>query len=283
MEYEIVKSQVNKENILLYSQFLTSSFLALNYTDISRASVDYLQWQYIDNPNGQFIGYDAFYNGELVSHWATLPILYNIKGKSTKGLLALNLVTHPKHRMKGLFIKIANRTFEEAFNLGYEFIIGVANQNSTHGLVNKLGFDLISRLDVKIGSGIVDVGKRENHEFYSLWNKETLKWRLSNPFITYFNNKRNDIIASTGKFKIYAQMHYNQTNSPEVTFLKNKNSLLNLWIGLSKDRKTKGMLIDLPEKFRPVPLNLIFKNLKDNDYKFTKDDVFFELIDFDAY
>jgi len=280
MEYSIVRSGNTKEHLNKYSTFLSSPFLKLNYLDIQRCTVQYLQWQYLENPVGQFIGYDAYYKGQIVSHFATLPVIYSINGKPTKGLLALNLVTHPEHRGKGLFLKIATKTFEDAYSSGYKFVVGVANQNSSHGLINRLGFKLIAPLDVKIGMGKINTYKTNHCKLYPIWTPESLNWRLSNPSARYFQNSKNYIVTPTGKPFIFSQMHFNTSHLPS---LKNKNTLFKLWIGLAENKKEKGLFITLPKKLKPVPLNFIFKDLTDKNLTFKKEDVFFELIDFDAY
>jgi GNAT acetyltransferase-like protein len=284
MQYKIIKSGFSEEDLNNYSRFLSSSFLSIKYLNIARCTPQYLKWQYLDNPIGHFIGYDAYCNNQIVSHWATLPVLYNIKGIPTKGLLALNLVTHPDHRGKGLFLKIANKTFEDAYNMGYKFVIGVANQNSSHGLINRLGFNLIAPLDVKIGVGGIIVGKTDDCQLQSIWDADTLKWRLSNPSAQYYINNSNFIVTSTGKPLIYSQLHYQESSYNTSSLnIDNRNSLFKLWIGISQNKTKKGFFLNLPKKLKPVPLNLIIKDLTSNNLKFKKEDVFFELIDFDAY
>ena len=69
-----------------------------------------------------------------------------------------------------------------------------------------------------------------------------------------------------------------------IKHLERKSILpLKLWIGLFKDIRTKGLFLNLPDRFKPSPLNLIFKNLSYELAQFKKEDICFELIDFDAY
>ena len=73
------------------------------------------------------------------------------------------------------------------------FIIGVANQNSTHGFIKKLGFYLISPLDVKIGFGKLNLKIKQSYKAKPFWSLKTLKWRLSNPYVSYFKNRKSSI------------------------------------------------------------------------------------------
>ncbi len=283
MEYRIVRSLIDFDTLGVYSSFFLRSISKLNYTDVSRTTQKYLKWQYMDNPNGQVIGYDAFYEDSLVAHFALIPVSYSISGSIQKCLLALNLVTHPLHRGKGLFIKIATKALEDASNLGYKYVFGVANQNSSHGLINRLGFNLITALDVKIGLGAVTMGNRENYEVYPIWSEQSLSWRLQNPSAKYFRCKKGYITSPTGKHNIFAQLHNYEGLKGIVKNIPEKNPLINLWIGLACRGQIKGMLVDLPNKLRPVPLNLICKSLTENKINFGKESIRFELLDFDAY
>lgn len=278
MSYQFIPVDTSSEKIKQYATLLSSVF-----TDTNKFTVDFLNWQYAQNPMGKVVGYDAYFENELAGHYVTIPVLYTLNGEQKKGLLSLNTATHPKHQGKGLFTQLATKTYEMASNMGYEFVIGVANQNSTHGFLKKLGFYLIAPLDVKIGMGKINL--ENNHSKYkwkSLWNKESMSWRLSNPAITYF--KQNKILlAHTGKMGIHAVMAQSkliaENNSPKTkSFAPFKT-----WIGIA-DQKNLGMFyFTLPNKLKPSPLNLIFKDLKGNLPFLKKEDVCFDLLDFDAY
>ena len=61
-------------------------------------------------------------------------------------------MTDPAHQKKGLFVKLATLTYEECKKKNIQLLIGQPNQNSYHGLVNKLGWshiDDIVRWDLK--------------------------------------------------------------------------------------------------------------------------------------
>lgn len=277
MGYQILKSEVSGSRIVDYSQLLSDV-----YIKTTKLTPRYLEWQYRQNPMGTAVGFDAFYEDQLAAHYVTIPVVYSIQGKKSKGLLAINTVTHPKHQGKGLFTTLANRTFEEGKKLGYEFIIGVANQNSTYGYLNKLQFKFISPLEVKIGVGKMEIYDSTNYLVQPHWSKEALQWRLSNPEIPYYVNN-NIILAPTNKYWIYAQLKQHKKKLSMPVELKKKKALIKIWIGLSRATKSRGLFIDFPEKLKPSPLNLIFKDLKGNLPEFQKEDIFFELIDFDAY
>lgn len=274
MEYIFKQTKTDDSSLNSYAKLLSSVF-----TDTKKFTFEYLKWQYKNNPNGEVLGYDAFFNDKLVAHYVTIPVLYLINGIETKGLLSLNTATHPYHQGKGMFTKLASKTYETAKENGYSFVIGVANQNSTHGFVNKLDFTLITSLEAKTGSGSI-LYPTKDYLFKPLWNETSLTWRLKNPSAEYFKNK-NHLIAKASKLNIYAQL-----TSNELVFksnIKTKKSPLTLWIGLAKNIKSKGIFISLPQKLKPAPLNLIFKSLNKDVKVPQKETILFELIDFDVY
>jgi hypothetical protein len=278
MDYQFIPVDTTHERIKQYVDLLSTVF-----SDTNKFTFDFLNWQYAQNPNGNVVGYDAFIGNELAGHYVTIPVVYLLNGEPKKGLLSLNTATHNKHQGKGLFTKLANKTFELAASMGYEFVIGVANQNSTNGFLKKLGFYLIAPLDVKIGTGKINLENEcANYKWKALWNKESMNWRLSNPSITYYK-QNNMLLADAEKMSIHAVM--SQSNLiAENTILTTKTfAPFKTWIGIADKKRLSLFYFTLPNKLKPSPLNLIFKDLKGNLPALKKEDVFFELIDFDAY
>ncbi len=274
MDYKFIKTDTSKEKITAYSELLSSVFYNTN-----KFTKEFLKWQYLDNPNGKVVGFDAYSGDTLAGHYVTIPVSYFIDGKKRNGLLSLNTATHADHRGKGLFTQLANKTYDEAKQMGYEFVIGVANQNSTHGFLKKLGFYLIAPLTVKTGIGNIKFDKDLDYLARPNWEENSLKWRLNNPEANYSINKKT-VISPTDKSSIYAQLISSNDSLPS---LPTKSPIIKLWIGLAKDLSCKGLFFNLPKRLKPSPLNLIFKDLTGKLPKIKKEDVLFELIDFDGY
>ncbi len=260
-----------------YARFLTRVF-----PEAKKFTPEFIEWQYYKNPNGEALGFDAFFDGQLIAHYVAIPVRYSINDSSVMGLLSLNTATDPQHQGKGLFTKLANKTYELAKEKNYQFVIGVANQNSTHGFLKKLGFYLIAQLDVKIVFG--QINKRSNRKYIlrPQWNRENINWRMDQPGSKY-SLCGNGIFVNTDKLNIRAYMGDKQDEG-ELNIIREDNvGLLKVWIGIDNDRKFKGINLSLPERLKPSPLNLIFKDLNGNLPILQKEDVLFELIDFDAY
>lgn len=275
MKYKYTKTQITVDKLEDYSKLLSSVFVNTN-----KFTQAFLYWQYAKNPEGMALGFDAYFEGKLVAHYVTLPVCYLINGKKTKGLLSLNTAVHPKHQGKKLFTQLAQKTFDEAKLLGYDFIIGVANQNSTHGFIKKLGFYLISPLDVKIGFGKLNLKIKQSYKAKPFWSLKTLKWRLSNPYVSYFKN-RNQVFVLAKRYGLYAQIYNMDDTLKFDDNLMKKAPFFKIWVGLAK--KEKAFFTTFPSILKPAPLNLIFKDLKGNLPILKPNDIFFELIDFDAY
>ena len=88
--------------------------LQLVFPKSSKFSMKYLKWQYVENPVGIIVGFNAYYENVLAAHYAAMPIYMNIKGRKIKGLLSLNTATHPEHRGRKLFSILANETYQYA-------------------------------------------------------------------------------------------------------------------------------------------------------------------------
>ena len=263
-----------------------SNLLSLVFPATNKFTDEFIEWQYHKNPNGSIVGFNAYCDDVLAAHYVTQPMFAFVNGKKTKGLLSLNTATHPEHRGKGLFTKLAVLTYEFAKNNGYKFVYGVANDNSTHGFINKLDFQLVSPLKTKIVFGkIIHKQVLIDYEFKRSWTQEDLKWRLSNPSLKYYLHK-NQITVPTGKLGVNAIMHHYTDRFNMNTLIENLKALnlIKLYVGIdnSIDFK-KSFYFNVPKRFKSSPLNLIFKDLTSKRIKLDPKKIKFELIDFDGY
>jgi GNAT superfamily N-acetyltransferase len=269
-----------------------SGLLQLTFGNASLFTREYVGWQYRLNPDGHAVGFNAVAeNGDLAAHYVTQPLLANFAGREVKGLLSLNTATHPDHRGKGLFTLLAQDTYDHAAAAGYEFVVGVANQNSTHGFIKNLGFQLVCPLQAMIGIGGLDhYAKHEQYEFSRIWNRENLAWRLANPAKKYSMKKYREfteVYADPGMPFTSALLGYCGNEKIAADALP-RNSILKfmkLYIGTKESFRLKSysMLFNIPMKFRPSPLNLIFKDLTPAKRGLRSGATKFTAIDFDAY
>lgn len=238
---------------------------------------NFIKWQYKDNPNGEVVGYDAYAEDVLAAHYATIPIVMNLFGKERKGLLSINTATHPDHRGKRLFSVLAEKTVKLAKEIGYEFVIGAANANSTHGFLKNLGFYLISPLDVKMGFGNYKINPTVKCRVW--WSDDAYKWRSENPSYSYYTNGR--LLFANKATCIKAAIKSLSAKEVENTLKRSSGILhpINLYVGLGR---TGGLYINVPKIIERSPFNLIFKDLTGEIPAIKKEDIAFELFDYDV-
>ncbi|MCD6066803.1 MAG: hypothetical protein K0S33_1629 [Bacteroidetes bacterium] len=274
MSYEFVPVECTKEKIADYSRLLS-----LVFPETKKYTPAFVNWQYAQNPVGNAIGFDAMYEGKMVAHYVALPVEYLYKGTVLKGILPLNVATDPAHQGKGLFTKLAMKTFDHAQELGYHFVIGVANQNTTNGYATRMGFNMLGPLDVKIFMGKLKPQTADTNFFQCHYSPEVMNWRLKNPENEYFRS--NGCVTTKTHIGMIDALMSERPGFAEG--LETKGSLLKMTIGYNI-RNGKGSLgMNLPERFKPSPLNMIFKNLSGTVAGVSKENFYFELIDFDAY
>ncbi|HMP93613.1 MAG TPA: GNAT family N-acetyltransferase [Phnomibacter sp.] len=281
MEYRYEPLENHADAYANYAAFLVEVF-----DKPALFTTEYLLWQYGQNPVGQAVGYNAWYGEQLVGHCATLPVEYMFNDQPVKGVLCLNVATHPAHQGKGLFTRLLSETFNLAARLNYEFCIAVPNANSTPAFVRKHNFALLTQLQVFLGIGHIDTN-RQSASFYEHRTPDFLNWRLARPNAQYsmsLKSKQAAIYANTGWPGIQAQLCNYDLPPKGLPKLPAKGvQLATLWIGYNQQVTKKGIFAPLPERFKPSPLNLVIKGLQ-TAFKIPKlTQIDFSLIDFDPY
>lgn len=232
---------------------------------------------YLDNPCGKVLSFNAFDGEKMVAHYACIPTKMIFKNEIVTGLHSMATVTHPDYRGKGLFTALARHTFDLAQELKYKFVIGVANANSFHGFVNKLGFSFITRLEVKIGFG-TNISPKESDMIRKYWDKDLFAWRLGCGEHFYFR-KDNTIL---GRYNSFCQTFMGTFDEALFQNTENENSFLpKLYVGTGA--KLSSTYFNVPKFIKHSPFNLIFLDLTEGELPpMTKDNIFFQLFDFDV-
>lgn len=248
-------------------------------------TTEYLRWLYRDNPCGEAVGFDAFVGDALVAHYATIPVEATFDGRQTRGLLSLNTATHPTHQGKGLFTRLAEQTYARAHELGFAFVVGVANANSTPGFTRKLGFQLVTPLDVLVGVGRFTASADDSVGFSLAWSDPALRWRLARPQASYVATTGDDpiVYARTNKLGILAYLAHVPTSLAAGLPRARISEPFRMWIGIDPQLRRRGVLAPLPDRFKPSPLNLIFRDLAGTQRSLSRASTRFTLLDFDAY
>jgi hypothetical protein len=119
---------------------------------------------------------------------------------------------------------------------------------------------------------------RSNY-FRAVWDESSLNWRLKCPSSAYFI-KGNSIYSNT-HIPLIKSLMLTKTDAIITGLSKIKFIPFKMAIGFNLGNPSFS--INLPEKLKPSPLNLIFKDISGAGLNISKENCYFELIDFDAY
>ena len=281
-EYTLKPVTVSDADIVEIAVLLRAVF-----PDADHFTDEAVSWQYRDNPDGQVVGYNAWLDAVLAAHYVTIPLVARLQGVEERGLLSLNTATHPVHQGKGLFTKLANATYAHARDQGYSFVVGVANASSTHGFIKKLGFQLVSPLRAMIGIGQLPYREVDAATDYErVWSDAAIRWRLKHPVYGYKlkrSGERRMVLSERSQFGArYVLGSFPGERFDGCAPAENGTVRMKTWIGLDPSLHWGGSLfINVPMRFRPSPLNLIFKDLTGRNRQLDRDRVRFQAMDFD--
>lgn len=264
-----------------YIDELVDLFVKTYPADLGKFNKRYLSWQYYDNPAGRVISADAYFNNKIVAHYAVIPINFIRNNEVFKILWSVNTATHPDHQGRGLFVKLANLVYERAEIEGYVGVIGVANANSTHGFLNKLGFTLVGNINLRLGYGVNGYSNSHNN-FQRSWSKEEFFWRLANPNGNYKFLVKDDlqILCDRGNFTPYVNLGAFPLK-PEDGEIKQAvfSAAPKFFVGYNDC--FSGFSVKTPKRLMPSPWNLIWKRLKDDSV--SNDDFSIVGLDLDSF
>lgn len=264
------------------------------FPDALHLGSDYLSWLYYKNPIGQAIGADAWHGDNIVGQVIAIPGKYSLHSENIQGLLAVNVVVHPEFQGRHLFKKLGLCMCEYGAQAGYKFVIGIANRAATPGWVRQMGFQLVAPLQARIGIGSLCLQETAEEiigatKLCHTWNADTITWRLNSPLKKFFlktNKDKNWATAYTSadKFGLYAVAEFPLNAEIEHLQPSIASSLMpKVFLGLIPTYKFPNSYVTIPERFKPSPLNLIYKNLTDSKDRLDPSSCFINFLDFDAF
>lgn len=77
MDYRIEQVKVDEASLQEILQLMCLAFEG----HAEKFNLEYMRWQYADNPVGPIVGFNAYMGVELAAHYVTMPIYMNIKAK----------------------------------------------------------------------------------------------------------------------------------------------------------------------------------------------------------
>lgn len=251
---------------------------------------EFLRWCYYENPVGPAIGYNIEDDGRLIGHLVGAPQNVRLHGVETSVVLLMNVGTHPDYRGRGLFLELVERVVQLAARHGHTAVTGVANQQTYRAYEAKLGFQNVAGLDahVELLPQKLDAARALAAAQWSRrWDDATLAWRLRNP------DNPLKVTAATGDCLIVE----GASTMPMIAArgVIPREGLANsaarsgtmgpaVVLGLTpKGTARRRLAVTVPDRFRPSPLVMIYRNVKTPGDRLDPSQVLFSFLDFDAF
>lgn len=290
--------------------------------DRNRTSA-YLDWLYLHNPAGNALSANLDLEGRRVGHYCVVPVDYHAAGQRRRLSLSLNTAVDASVRKRGTFVRLAEETFRRAqAEYGVTGVVGVANENSTHGFVKRLGFRLLGQLPARVGLPVplpgdavetvaadaTDVEQERRLAavlerldlspgpgWSRAWTPETLRWRLRSPasrFALHVDSSGALISTRDRRMGVPFAVIVKAVPARGSTALawrpllaaacRHQRAPLYFYAGFNARLRAPG--VRLPQRILPSPLNLIFRELERPEASSVTLVIdTFELLDFDLY
>lgn len=94
-----------------------------------------------------YTGYLAYADDVPAAFYGVIPCFIERDGQPVLAAQSADTMTHPDHRGKGLFIKLAELTYKLCYEEEILILFGFPNQNSLPGFVNKLNWQVSAQME----------------------------------------------------------------------------------------------------------------------------------------
>lgn len=123
-------------------------------------------WKYRGpNPAGSPLIYVAENDGEIVAHFAIMPMRYRIDGQTVLGSHSLAMMVTPAWQNRGLIKFVADKLLADAVEAGLAFTYGYPNDNAYDLHLKLLGYEDVCRQQLwqrELASGEASKGEAPN-------------------------------------------------------------------------------------------------------------------------
>ena len=163
-----------------------------------------------------FLAYDK--NNEPVAFYGVIPCFIQLGNRIVPAAQSADTMTHPSHRNKGLFTRLATLTFELCRQDGIALVFGFPNQNSHHGLL-ALGWKVTERMErFSIPVGTFPL---ESLAYKFTWSRRAYGRFAKKSLQRYFHSRHglsNSLVTSElgGVYRDEKYLQYKTYSSSEV-------------------------------------------------------------------
>jgi hypothetical protein len=180
----------------------------------------------------EYVGFIAYNDGIPIAFYGVVPCFVQSATEIILAAQSADTMTHPGYRMKGMFMELANKTFELCRDSGIKLVFGFPNQNSYHGLL-KLGWKETEKLDcfrVEIKSFPVKSIIKRNallHKIYRSYCRVFL-----NKYTTVLKGIANSVLEDfAGVHRSREYIQYKTYSSTEIISIGHSK----IWINYRSD------------------------------------------------
>jgi len=106
---------------------------ALSFPATPKTSPEITRWQYWDNPFSEVRSWVWDDSGDIVAHYAGMPVPILLEGQDAVGAVGIDAATAPSHRGRGLFERLASAVYEDCGAHGIPVTMCFPNENSVRG------------------------------------------------------------------------------------------------------------------------------------------------------
>lgn len=282
----------------------------------------YLRWLYDENPHGPGIWESVDDDdGTRLAHYALIPQVWRNDEGPQPFVFSLNAVTHKRAQKGGHFKKLGDTIYARAQAAGMKGILAVPNANSTPAAIKYWKYEFLMQMPVSwvlprpsrgATSHWVDDELLASDRFDQLitelddhpaagwtcsYTPEYLRWRLSQPHARYALHETREVVGVSAVsdyrglpitviIKLFPKAGVD-TSSPVsgapvvAAACRHHRTPVALYSGFNARVRLPG--VGLPLRIRPVPLNLIYKELSEDvpQQGFELDT--YEFLDMDAF
>jgi len=185
---------------------------------------EYFNWKYRQNPAGAAIGNIARAgSGEIAAFYGMIPEIFAFQGQARRVYQSCDTMTRSDHRRRGLFQRLAQKTYDEALAADPEFFAyGFGGPTSTPGFV-KMGWTISEELPflfqpfpltlLSQGRSKAQVTRSISAELIGLMkqaqpttgpgisrDEQFLRWRFGNPHRQY------EFVVAEGAYAVFTRM-----------------------------------------------------------------------------
>jgi GNAT superfamily N-acetyltransferase len=117
---------------------------------INELGTDFWEWQFARQPSNRMGVWLAEFDGQIVAQLPTNIVRLKWRNRELLAAVVIDLMVHPAHRNKSLFVKLGRAAHAEMAKTGIAITAGLPNKNSYPGAVRFLKYQPVCRIPLLI-------------------------------------------------------------------------------------------------------------------------------------